>query len=91
MRLTSGLFVCMVQDSSNASGAVALQPPSLPSHFSDQRQQQEQQQAAHAQLLAQATAGSPREGGGDKQAAPKPPLAPGSKTAPQVQSVLLYS
>ena len=75
----------------SASG-MSLQPPSLPSHFSDARQQheqQQQQQMSHAQLMAQAqqqaAAGSPREGGADpKQAAPKPPLAPGSKTLPQV-------
>lgn len=84
--------------STSASG-MSLQPPSLPSHFSQQRPQQ----ALPAQSLAgsaqaqQATAGavaagaaSPRDAGlqglaGQKQA-PKPPLAPGSKSLPQVLS-----
>lgn len=83
----------------SASG-MYLQPPSLPAHFS-QQQQQQQQQAMPAQLVASsgqdkhqaATAGaSPRDAGplgaaGQKQA-PKPPLAPGSKSVPQVQLAL---
>jgi len=81
----------------SASG-MSLQPPSLPAHFS-QQQQQQQQQVMPAQLVtgsvqdkqqaAAAGAGaSPRDAGplgaaGQKQA-PKPPLAPGSKSVPQV-------
>lgn len=75
---------------SGGSG-MSLQPPSLPSHFAEPRPHE----LSHAQLLAQAqqaTAGSPREGGGDpKQAAPKPPLAPGSKSVPQVRHSVLTS
>ena len=76
----------------SASG-MSLQPPSLPAHFS----QQQQQQAMPAQLVAgsvqdkqqaAAVGASPRDAGplgaaGQKQA-PKPPLAPGSKSVPQV-------
>ncbi len=79
----------------SASG-MSLQPPSLPAHFS-QQQQQQQQQAMPAQLVAGsvqdkqqtvAAGASPRDAGplgaaGQKQA-PKPPLAPGSKSVPQV-------
>ncbi len=79
----------------SASG-MSLQPPSLPAHFSQQQPAmpaqlvagsvQAQQQAA----AAAAVPASPREAGvlglaGQKQA-PKPPLAPGSKSVPQVQS-----
>ncbi len=78
----------------SASG-MSLQPPSLPAHFS--QQQQQQQQAMPAQLVAgsvqdkqqaAAAGASPKDAGplgaaGQKQA-PKPPLAPGSKSVPQV-------
>jgi len=81
----------------SASG-MSLQPPSLPAHFS---QQQQQQQAMPAQLVAgsvqdrqqaAAAGASPRDAGplgaaGQKQAH-KPPLAPGSKSVPQVQLAL---
>ncbi|DBA76248.1 TPA: hypothetical protein ACH3X1_009968 [Trebouxia sp. C0004] len=81
----------------SASG-MSLQPPSLPAHFS---QQQQQQQSMPAQLVtgsvqdkqqAAAAGASPRDAGtlplgaaGQKQA-PKPPLAPGSKSVPQASS-----
>ena len=88
----------------SASG-MSLQPPSLPSHFSQQRPQQPlpvQIVAGSAQAQQQAGAvaagaASPREAGlqglaGQKQA-PKPPLAPGSKSLPQVlsASTLMHS
>jgi len=81
----------------SASG-MSLQPPSLPAHFSQQQQQQQQQQQAMPAHLvtgsvqdkqqAAAAGASPRDAGllgaaGQKQA-PKPPLAPGSKSVPQV-------
>lgn len=77
------------EHATSASG-MSLQPPSLPAAFSEVRQQSQAQLVAQAQQ--QAAGGSPREGGGDlKQAAPKPPLAPGSKTAPQVPTLHLFS
>ena len=80
------------------TGGMSLQPPSLPLHFLQQQQQQQQGVAApgacsgqaqqQASSAAPAAGASPREVGqlgvaGQKQA-PKPPLAPGSKSTPQV-------
>ena len=42
--------------------------------------------AAAAAAAAVAASGSPREGAAGQKAAPKPPLAPGSKSVPQVTS-----
>ena len=51
-----------------------------------QQQQAAGTAAAAAAAAANAASGSPREGAGGQKAAPKPPLAPGSKSVPQVTS-----